>query len=254
MHNLHFACLGGCINKQPGIEPGALYHAVLVRNLRRQVPPVETAVFTGSYLSVDRMAEAAGKLIRECRPDFLCVYVRPFTLMPLHKALVRYETADKRFPRALHPALFRRKMAWDPRLSRFQTDWPFEFEPRSRFGWRDWNLLAGLLLGLHTWARRYVLHQLELLEALCNSHGARLIVMAPAQNPDSIMGDYLCERAFRTIRRYCSGRGIPMLDAHRFGPEYFEEDRLHFVPAVHAELGDMLTGLVLEHMGANSRI
>ena len=248
MQTLHLACLGGCINKQPGVEPDVHYHAVFARNFREKTPPVEVSVSIGAYLSLDRMVERAEKLIGGKRPDFLCVYVRPFILMPLHKLLVRYETEDKRFPRAWHPALFNRKMAWNPQLSAFQTDWPFEFVPRSRFGWRDWNLLAGLLLGLHAWARRYVVHQLDLLNALCESRGVRLIVMAPAQNPDSIMGDYLCERMFQTICRYCWTRSIPMLDAHRFGPEYFEEDRLHFIPQVHRELGAMLTVLVEERL------
>lgn len=246
MQTLHVACLGGCINKQPGVAPDALYHAVLARNLRLREPPIATSVSTGSYLSVDRMVESAEKLLAARRPDFLCVYVRPFTLMPLHKLLVRYETAGQRFAWAWHPALFRRTMAWHPRLSRFQTEWPFEFVPRSRFGWRDWNLLAGRLLGLHAWARRYVLHQLDLLNARCENYDTRLIVMAPAQNPDSIMGDHLCAGAFQTISSYCAERNILLLDAHRFGPEYFEEDQLHFIPAVHGQLGEMLTGLLRE--------
>lgn len=249
MANLHLACLGGCINRQPRIEPDAHYHAVFAQNMRRKAPPVQVTVSIGSFLSIDRMPERAEQLLDRSRPDWLCVYIRPFTLMPLHKLLVRYETADKRFVRSWHPALFRRKMAWNPRLSQFQTEWPFVFVPRSRFGWRDWNLLAGLLLGLHGWARRYVLHQLDGLKACCESRGTRLVVMAPAQNPDSIMGDYLCEQAYRAIRRYCSLQGIPLLDAHRFGPEYFEEDKLHFIPAVHRELGQMLTGLVEKEMG-----
>ncbi len=204
-----------------------------------------TAVFIGNYLSADRLVERAGELINQSQPDFLCVYVRPFILMPLHKLFVRYEIAGKRFAWARHPALFRRKMAWHPRLSQFQTEWPFVFTPRSRFGWRDWNLLLGLLLGLHTWARRYVLHQLDLLNVLCAHHGTHLIVMAPAQNPDSIMGDHLCEQAFQAIRGHCAERQIPMLNTHHFGPEYFEPDHLHFIPVVHRELGEMLTDLIV---------
>ncbi|MEO6037368.1 MAG: hypothetical protein ABIQ93_03075 [Saprospiraceae bacterium] len=244
MKNLHLACLGGCINKQPGLEPEAHYHAVLSQKLAIKEPPLAVTVAIGSYLSIDRLVERAGQLLHAERPDFLCVYVRPFLMMPLHKLLVRHETRDKRLAWAWHPALFRRKMAWHPRLSQFQTDWPFVFLRRNRFGWRDWNLLAGLLLGLHAWARQYMLQQLDLLTVCCGNHGARLIVMAPAQNPDSMMGDYLCEQAFQAIRRYCSERQIPMLNAHRFGPEYFEADKLHFIPVVHRALGEMLVELV----------
>lgn len=246
MKTLHLACLGGCINRQPGVEPEAHYHAVFAQNLSRKEPAVAVTVSIGSFLSIDRMPERAEQLLGRNSPDLLCVYVRPFTLMPLHKLLVRYGTADKRFARTWHPALFHRKMAWDARLSQFQTEWPFVFERRSRFGWRDWNLLAGLLLGLHAWARRYVLYQLEQLNASCKSRGVRLIVMAPARNPDSIMGDFLCQHAHRVISRFCAAQRIPLLDAHRFGPEYFEEDKLHFIPAVHRELGNMLTELVEE--------
>ncbi|MEI6411058.1 MAG: hypothetical protein WCR52_16850 [Bacteroidota bacterium] len=251
MNTLHLTCLGGCINKQPGVQPNEHYHAVFAQNLSRLEPPIHVSVSIGAYLSIDRMVERADQLMQANRPDLLCVYVRPFSLMPLHKLLIRYEKADKRAARALHPCLFNRKMAWNPRLSQFQTDWPFVFEPRSRFGLRDCNLLAGLILGLHSWARRYVLLQLDLLQTRCEKHGTRLIVMTPAQNPDSVMGNYLCERAFQAIDRFCTEKGILMLNAHRFGLEYFEADQLHFIPEVHREMGEELTGLVVWEIGGH---
>lgn len=240
MDKVNIGFMGGCIHNQSGIRRDDLYHAVATRLLRQHQPACEYGVSLGCYLSFDQLVSQAQHFITRKRPDILFLFIRPFPLMPLQKLVVRFEKPDGTGGMGLHPALFGRQLAWNDQFTRDQTERPFVYVPRSRIGFRDLNLLGGILLGLHHWARRYVAQQLLEVEQLCSRHQVRLKVISPPQRAESVIARATCKWFAGFLDRYCRRRGLDFINIQSLPDDHLEQDQIHFNTKGHQQLGQLL--------------
>src|ERR1700722_7397106 len=108
METLKIGFLGGCINNQKGIALDEFYYSIFDK-LMSNVPHEISA---GTYYTFDEMAEKAETFIQTNNLDVLCLWVRQFPLMPLHKPIIKYENQYGGISWALHPAIFNPRGKW----------------------------------------------------------------------------------------------------------------------------------------------
>ncbi|HET8572340.1 MAG TPA: hypothetical protein VFL76_00585 [Edaphocola sp.] len=240
MDSITTGFIGGCINHQPGISRSHLYHAIVMERLGQDQNNKNYRVALGRYLSYDQLVPEAEAFIFKKKPGHIFLFIRPFPVMPLQKLLVKYERADGRQTRAFHPALLTRKLAWNERLTKFQTERDFIFTPRKKIGLRDCNLMAGVVLGLHHWTRRYIAKQIHLTKQLCRQHDIQLSIISPPQNPESAIGNLTCKWLTGFLGRYCRQEQLGFININSFSIDNFEPDGIHFNIHGHRKLAELI--------------
>lgn len=238
MGDLNIGFMGGCINNQIGMSRDDLYYTIISRNLSKA--QVSHQISLAAYLSYDLLPQQVERFIIKKHPDIIYLYIRPFPLMPLHKPIVKYDTDAQAIAVARHPALFSRKLTWDPKLSRNLTSGNFQFVGRRSFGLRDINLLAGYALGLHWWASKYLKQQIGLVLEVCAQYGVKLKLISPPQSPESMLANMTCGRINKSLRTYCKEKQIDLLDIYAFPLDNFESDRIHYNKQGHQKLAELL--------------
>src|ERR1017187_4651460 len=117
MKAVNIGFMGGCLNNQKGIAKDEFYYEVF-SGLLSNVPH---HVFTSIYISYDTMVAKTEKFIEINNIDVLFLVIRQFPLMPLYKPLIKYENKNGGTSWMIHPSLFRRKLGWNPGLSKYHT-------------------------------------------------------------------------------------------------------------------------------------
>lgn len=233
--------IGGCINRQPGIGRAQLYHTLVIKHLMESQNENNYQIALGSYLSYDQLVSETEAFIFKKHPDHIFLFIRPFPIMPLQKLLVKYETANGRQYRTVHPGLFVRKLVWKEQLTKFQTKREYIFiKPRKKIGLRDWNLIAGITLGLHHWARHYIAKQIHLTHQLCQQQNIQLKIISPPQNPESVIGNLTCKWLTHFLSRYCRQEQISFININSLSVDYFEPDKIHFNIRGHQKLSEYI--------------
>ena len=236
METIKIGFLGGCINNQKGIAPEEFYFS-LFSGLLSDTPHQISA---GTYYTFDNMFNKTQTFANNNQLDVLCLWVRQFPLMPLHKPFVKYENSKGRISWAIHPALFKRKLIWDDRLTKYHTQNEYVYKKRSRFEQRDFNLLAGAIFGLHKWAQKYINQEVGAVRDFCNENGIKLIVISPQQCPSSAMGDAVCRWISASLDKYCKKQEINYINIIHFGRGFYAKDNVHFNAACHKELAGLI--------------
>jgi hypothetical protein len=240
MDKMNLGFIGGCINRQAGIQRSDLYYSVLTHLLDEQVHAEEHQASLATYLSFDRLLGITGQLIMEKKPDIIFLFIRPFALMPLQKPLVRFDREKGRKGMALHPALFSRKLNWNERFSRWQVYGEYSFVRKKRFGFRDLNLLAGLLAGLDRWSMRYVIRQLQEVKKLCDEKNIILCIISPPGKQNTVLAEFSCRRATLHLEKYCLRNHLNFIDISSFSADFYESDLVHLNAAGHKKLAETL--------------
>jgi hypothetical protein len=195
------------------------------------------------------------KFIEKNELDVLFLVIRQFPLMPLHKPLIKYENKDGGISWALHPALFRRNLNWSKKFTQYYTLNEYIHKEKSRFGLRDLNLLAGLVLGLYRWAPEFVMQEVKKVRDLCEQKGVKLIVLSTQQYPTSVMGDIACKKISEKLANWCRTDDINYVNIIDLGPpEFFAEDRVHFSADCHKLIAAKLYDAYSELHAAKDRI
>ena len=238
MDKINIGFIGGCINNQVGINRGDLYYSVISRLLSNNQTAHQISL--GSYLSFDQLILQTKNFIDKKQPNIIYLFVRPFPLMPLQKPIIKYDTKEKTIGYSLHPALFSRELKWDDKLTRYQSANDFQFERKSSFGFRDINLIAGVMLGLHHWKLKYLTCQLALVKQLCTEQKIKLKVISPPQNPESLLANYTCKWTANYLYKYCKSAKIDFININSFSLAYFEKDKIHFNVYGHKRLGELI--------------
>jgi len=246
MEPLKIGFLGGCINNQKGIALEEFYYSVF-DSLLSATPHVISA---GTYYTFDKMAEKAGSFSELNNLDILCLWIRQFPLMPMHKPLIKYENKSGGISWSAHPALFKPLAKWNPELTRYHTQNEYVYKRRLRFEKRDVNLLAGKLLGLHTWARKFINREIDKVSEYCKRNNIKLLVISPQQCPSSIMGNNVCKTISASIERYSAKQNIAYLNIINLGKDYYANDNVHFNAACHKLLAHMIYDWIKENLVA----
>lgn len=238
MHKIKTAVLAGCMNRQKGIDTNNLYHNI-TNSLLSKID-IDNDMSLHSYRSYDTMLTKSKRVIEETNPDIFCLFIRHFPLFPLHKPLIKYEKKDGSLGWSIHPQLFTRQIKWDNRLTKFQSMNEYVFAKRRRIELRDFNILLGLLLGLHNWAFHYIKLQAEEIRAICKEKKVKLVIVSPVRNPESLLGDFICKRIASKMERYCEKNRISYVNIARFSLYYFEADKVHLNNKGHRLMGKLI--------------
>lgn len=227
--------MGGCINKGDGIPRAGIYYN-LVRHSLLNEGAADINIALGKYLSYNQVEEKTRKLLAQKKTDVLCLFIRPFPLMPLQKPLIKYEKGDGKIGWALHPGLLSRKLIWPSKLTDHQKDGAFVYTPRKIFELRDVNLMIGKIFSLHRWAEQYLVNILSAVATMCAQQGTTLIVVSPPQSPGSKLGQQVCKNSAEFLYRFCLTHSILYVNINDMHLAYFKEDKIHFNEAGHAKL------------------
>ena len=238
MDKINIGFIGGCINNQEGINREDLYYSVGSKLLASNHKKYQITL--GTYFSFDQLLDQTKKFIDKKQPNLLYLFIRPFPLMPLQKPIVKYDTAEKTIGYSLHPALFSRQLKWNEELTKFQSSNYFQSVSKNSFGFRDINLLAGVVLGLHHWMLKYLTHQLELVKQLCNEKKIKLKIISPPQNPESVFANLTCKWTSNYLDKYCKTAKLDFININSFSFANFEQDKIHFNIHGHKKLGELI--------------
>lgn len=240
--NLGF--MGGCLNKQIGLSKELLYHYVLLDLMSRNFPGSKFEGSLGYYTSYNLMPQAATRFIEQKSPDRLFLFLRPFPLMALNKLWIKFNTKDKEntrngHSRKLHPSLFKRgNMEWAPNLTNYSLEDAVLEAAGKKFGWRDLNLLSGLMTGLNNWSVRYLVKEIEEINKVCFTHKTELILLSLPQNPESVLGNYICNLTNKKLKLHLPD--IAFIDISFIGKKYFYPDGIHYNEEGHKILAEVL--------------
>lgn len=232
--------IGGCINKQGGISRDDLYYSIMTKSLKQS--KLDYQISLGSYLSFDQLVSQTQQFISKKKPDIIFLFIRPFPLMPLQKPFVKYDKADGTQGWVIHPALFSRQLVWKDLLTKNQSANDYVFTPRNKIGLRDLNLVAGILLGMHHWTRRYIAKQIQLVQQFCEQNNIQLKIISPPQNPESVIANLTCKWFTNFLDRYCRQQHLEFIDINSFSIDKFEQDGIHFNINGHQQLGQLIYG------------
>ena len=238
MDKLSIGFIGGCINKQPGIEKDRNYISILKNLLAGEYRNIST--HTASYLSYDQLAEKAISFIAGKRPNIVCVFIRPFPLLPLHKLSIKYNTANNETGWTLHPGLFKKGMQWPSKLTENQVERPFVYTPKARISLRDMNILAGMPLMLHRWAMKYLDNIFSEIQVACKKTDTQFVLISPPKSPGYVMGDLVCKRTTYYFRQYCLINGINYVNINVLPKTCFEKDKIHANEYGHQRIAKLL--------------
>lgn len=230
--------LGGCVTRQEGIPTEALFHEILRKNF---FPDAE--MVTGHYLSFSELPGRVASFIEQKRPGVLFLFIRPFPLLPLFKAVVKYEGDDGKPCYAWHPAIFRSSSDWDPRFSAHQTIRPFQPVRQLRFRVADGNVLLGKCLGLHRWAQHYLLKQLDAVRLRCESAEVPLTLLSTPPYSSSFTGSHIMKSTDVAISAWCHSNHIPYHSVVDWNADNFIH-KYHFSEIGHQRLAELIASVL----------
>lgn len=236
---MKLAFIGGCLNNQIGLARSSSYHYILRQLLDTDFPQSSITLTLGYYTSYNLMAQAVISLIENKSADILFLFLRPFPLMALNKLWIKFNNDAEESNRKIHPSVFKRKnMHWPAMLTKYPLDNAVIEPRREKFGLRDLNLLSGLSIGLNTWAVKYIVTEIETINNFCKSHNKKLILLSLPQNPESLVGNYICQLTNRKLKSNLPH--IPFIEIFFIGEDCFESDGIHYNTKGHKLLAEVL--------------
>jgi len=239
MENINVGFIGGCINKQSGIKRQDLFYSVLKNELLNKL---NVKISLGNYFSYELLPKDSLNLLDRKKPDILCLFIRPFPLIPLSKLLIKYIDIEGRKVVAIHPQLFVRQNKWDIKFTSEELG-PYVSKKSFRFSLKDLNILIGFGLGLNKWANKYILNQIEKVNDICLNRNVKFVVISPPQYTSSIGKNLVCRRMTNSLKEYCNSK-ISYININNINN--FEKDKIHFNEQGHKELGQMISRRITE--------
>ena len=240
MPKLNIGLIGGCINKQKGISKGDLYHSIIRSKIKTHNPEIDLQFSLGSYESYNELFQKTETLIFKKRPNIIYLFIRPFPLLPLTKPIVKYENEKHNKVRTLHPGLLNRKLEWPDKLSIYQTNTDSLQTSNGKFGFRDLNIILGILLGLNKWANKFIITEIEKIETLCKQENTQLVIVSPPKKLESIMANLICKWTHQKLNQFSIKRSFKYIDIYQLSQNNFEEDNIHFNKKGHQKLGEII--------------
>lgn len=236
--------IGGCINNQKGLFKNDHYFVKVMSQLSTNAPDQSFSVVLSSYSSLNQLANDCEHFIERKNPDFLGVFIRPFTLMPLCKPFIKYKNDGGPTRWGVHPALRNRRLEWNSLLTDYVSESEYSYSRKSRIGLRDFNLMAGYGLGLHSWARQFLHKQISHIKQICATNNVELILFTPPGNPESLMGNWICENISKSLIDYAQERSIRLINLFKIPKSGFNKDLVHLNEKGHS----FLAGLIFKEL------
>ncbi len=235
---MKIAFWGGCINRQQNMAPEKHYHA-LVRKAMIQQTGIEPKTWLRFYSSFREMHTDTLRFLNEgMHYDYLVIFLRPYTLMPLTKPLIRYTDKTMGNRIALHPRFSKTKY-----YHHMVKEYKVVTRSNSEEGaihkvFQRMNDFAGDLMGLQQWARKEVMNILAEIQANAVQKGTKLILLGPPPYPSNRRIDNCCVELNKQITRLASANNLVHVDMtagfDKDGRSFSEPDGKHVSEAGHA--------------------
>jgi len=194
----------------------------------------------GSYFSYSQFQETTLNFIKNKNPDMVFIFLRAFPLMPLNKPFFKYKMTDEIISWSVHPSLFNRKnFHWDEKFSKYEKEIDYNTRVRKKIELRDFNLLVGLLLGLNSWCVKFLMNRIKAIKNDSNSYNKKLFIISLPRNPESLMGNYICKKTNRKIRKRLSNE-LDFVDIYHIPKIFYEDDGIHFNTPGHEQIAKVL--------------
>ena len=233
MEKINIGFIGGCINKQKGIKRSELFYSVISQKLKNKI---DVNISLYNYHSYESLPEDVELFINKKKPNVLCLFIRPFPLMPLNKVFIKHIAKNGKKRIALHPQIFFRKKRWDINFSAPETG-PYNFKKVNKLSLKDVNIIAGFALGINHWGTQFIIDRVEKVNNLCQSKNIKLILVSPPKYTASLMSNLICSRLTANLKAYCDSK-IKYVNINEFND--FEEDKIHFSTTGHKNLGEAI--------------
>ena len=230
MKSLNIGFVGGCVNKQEGIKRQDLFYSIIQKELMTRI---DLKVSLASYFSYELLPNDVLNFLNKKKPDILCLFIRPFPLMPLNKLFIKYQIEGRPKEIAFHSQLFDREMKWGIKFSNEERG-PYISKKRKYFALKDLNIVAGFVLGLHHWANNYVIDRIEKVNDICLTKNVKLVVISPPKYTNSIILNFVSSRTTKYLEDFCKPK-IIFVNINNINE--FESDRIHLNRVGHRELG-----------------
>ena len=242
----------GCINRQKSIPAELLYHHQISGLLQEEFPLTDFQLELGSYLCYAYFRKAAIHFIKNKHPDFAFIFLRKFPLMLLNKPFIKYKTRNEKVVWTRHPMLFnRRKFEWDNKFSKYEKEIDFNTKRRHLIELRDFNLLAGLLLGLNRWCIKFLLNDILAISDDINCSCKNLFIVSLMRSPDSLMGSYICKITNDRIRRKLPAN-LEWIDIFQIPKSSYHTDNIHYNIKGHTQVAQILFSAISKTIALNN--
>jgi hypothetical protein len=209
---MKIAFWGGCINRQYNIAPDKHYHALVRRaiGLQTGVAPKTWLRFYSSFHEMQR--DTLALLNGDAHYDYLVIFLRPFTLMPLTKPLIRYTDKTMQTKLALNPRFSNRKY-YDDMVKEYKVvTGNKESNGFLHKAFQRLNDLAGDMLGLQEWSRKEVMEMLGEVHATASEKRTELILLGPPPYPSNMRINNCCIELNRQIAGFARDNNIVHVD------------------------------------------
>ncbi len=241
----------GCINRQKSIPDELLYHQQISGLLQEGFPLTDFQIELGSYRCYAYFRKAAIHFIRNKQPDLAFIFLRKFPLMPLNKPFIKYKTRNGNVVWARHPMLFNRsKFEWDNKFSKYEKDIDFNTKKHHLIELRDFNLLAGLLLGLNRWCVNFLLKDIQAIFDDINGNCKKIFIVSTMRSPDSLIGNYVCKITNNRIRRKLP-ENLKWIDIFQIPKSSYHTDNIHYNIKGHKQVAQILFSAISNEIDSN---
>jgi hypothetical protein len=247
---IKIAFIGGCLNKQYGINDHDLYFNRIIKESHSGLDPI--IIELAHYNSYNELFPRGTSLLKKAEPEYLFVFIRPYPIWVLNKPIIKILTAEGKRRRVIHPSLFRRQLnTWPDKYTKnFQPI--HSMQPTVsliRQMLQDTNLVLGMIAGLNYWATRYVTSEILKLTGLSDDRN-KVVIIGPPSNQETFIRNYICKLLNKSLKKLERNNKIEFIDIFTrydsFGNLLFTDDGIHYNNHGHNFIKDKVINYLLK--------
>lgn len=258
MADFQLGIIGGCMSHQSGIPMFELYHHHLKKMLDAS-DDIQLRIWLARDFQ-ESHAERVDKLLARQALDGILLHIRPRFVMKAMLVTAKINLRNGKKEYSLHPFLLNRQHAEGP--AQLGADDDDDESPgeetaldassgtlaEKRHGYlhlHNFNMIAGRLAGLWSWAVEDELFLLDRFIERCTEKGVPFMVLGPWPRGDSPLSVYLCQRLNRRVEARLKGTGAPYCSFEGTGKATFDSmlqrDGLHLTIEGHRHVAQILS-------------
>lgn len=209
---MNIAFWGGCINRQQNMSSDKHYHAIVRNGVAIETvetPKIRLRFYSSFY---ELKKESIQMLQRDTQYDYLVIFLRPYTLMPLTKLLIRYTDNNMQQKLVLNPR-FSSARYYDNMVKEYKVTVQNKGdEGLLHKAFQKLNDIAGDILGLQEWAHLEVIGMLGEINAAASVRNTKLILLGPPLYPANPRISKSCIELNRKIAAFAAANNIGHVD------------------------------------------
>ncbi len=240
--------IGGCINNPKNISRDQVFHSVINQLLKNNDHNLASIVL-GNYENYSQLYDRTKSFISKKRPDIIYLFVRPFPLLILNKAIIKYDIPDNKTKRSLNPFLLKRNLNWNSRFTDNQIITNNRGVRHRSISFQDFNLLLGQIGGLNKKSTNYIYDDIIKINNLCFKNQIKINIISAPQYYETIMSRVICKKMNQTLLKKLKDTSISTINIYDIGKEHFENDRIHYTASGHHILAKKIFNNLISNLG-----